>query len=209
MIPLSDQEHRPNKFPIITVLLIAINVYFFLTVNPASIELYALNVSDFLAGRNLITLITSMFLHAGWLHIIFNMWSLWIFGDNVEDDLGMIGYLLLYFVSGIVGSLAFVFLTSDPNAAAVGASGAIAGVMGAYLVLHPRNRVLALIPIGPFLTTARIGAPAFILMWFAIQFIGLYFLSSIDSIAYSAHIGGFLTGLVLSLLLRKRPTYAY
>jgi membrane associated rhomboid family serine protease len=206
VIPLTDEEYKTNRFPVITVLIIAANIYFFVATTEATFNSYALNAAELLSGQNLMTLITSMFLHAGWLHIIFNMWSLWIFGDNVEDDLGFLGYLLLYFLSGVAGGFAFAFLAQDPiNSSAVGASGAIAGVMGAYLVLHPRNRVLTLIPIGPFITTARITAPVFIILWFIIQFAGLY-LAGADGIAYSAHVGGFITGLILSLLFRKNTT---
>jgi membrane associated rhomboid family serine protease len=131
------------------------------------------------------------------------MWSLWIFGDNVEDDLGIIGYLFLYFASGIVGSMTFALFAPDPAALAIGASGAISGVMGAYLILHPRNRVLTLVPLGIIFTTIRINAPIFIGLWFLLQFVG-FTVAGETSIAYSAHVGGFLVGLILALILRPR-----
>lgn len=204
MIPLTDEEHKRNRFPIITIALIVANMYFFFTSTEATIESFGLNAGNLLAGDYLLNLLTSMFLHGGLLHLLFNLWSLWIFGDNVEDDLGIIKYLALYFASGIAGGYAFAIF-ADPASVAIGASGAIAGVMGAYLILHPKNKVLTLIPIGFFITTARISAPIFILIWFALQFIGFSYGEG-SAVAYSAHIGGFLAGLVLSMLLRNRRT---
>ncbi|HYC79529.1 MAG TPA: rhomboid family intramembrane serine protease [Candidatus Binatia bacterium] len=204
MIPLTDEEHRINRTPYFTYLLIAANILFFFMSNDITAEIFGVRAGDILSGQNLTTLITSMFLHGGLLHLLFNMWSLWIFGDNVEDDLGPVGYLALYFVSGIVGSYAFA-LFADPESIAIGASGAISGIMASYLILHPRNRVLTLIPIGFFITTMRINAPIFIGIWFLLQFVG--FSTATDSgIAYSAHVGGFLAGLVLTMILKKPVT---
>lgn len=205
MIPLTDGTNKPTRFPIVTVILIAINTYLFFSSNDATINSYSLHAGSLLAGQGLGNLVTSMFLHGSILHLLFNMWSLWIFGDNVEDDLGKFRYIALYFTSGIAGSYLFA-LFADPSASAIGASGAIAGIMGAYLVLRPKNRILALIPIGFFVTTARIRAPIFILLWFALQFVGFYLGG--DSVAYAAHIGGFVTGLFLCLILRRRTAQA-
>ncbi len=200
MIPLSDEEVLPNhKTPIITYLLIAANVIFFFMSVPLDAEVYGVRAGDIISGRHLETLITSLFLHANLLHIIFNLWSLWIFGDNVEADLGVVGYLLLYFAAGVVGSYAFAVFSS-PDSVAIGASGAISGVMAAYLILHPKNRVLTLVPLGFFFTTLRINAPIFIGIWFLLQFLG--FAAGGSEIAYAAHIGGFLTGLVLAFLFK-------
>jgi membrane associated rhomboid family serine protease len=203
MIPLSDEEFKPHRTPIITYLLIAINILAFIFILPEEAEVYGVRAGDILSGNNLITLITSTFLHGGFLHILFNMWSLWIFGDNVEDDLGIIGYLFLYFASGVVGGVAFALFAADPAALAIGASGAISGVMGAYLILHPRNRVLTLVPLGIIFTTMRINAPIFIGLWFLLQFVG-FTIAGETGIAYSAHVGGFLVGLVLALILKSR-----
>jgi membrane associated rhomboid family serine protease len=204
MIPLTDEEVRANRTPYLTYLLIALNNAAFFWATEADIELYGLRASELLSGANLLNVLTSMFLHGGLLHLLFNVWSLWIFGDNVEDDLGPIGYLALYFASGIAGGLAFAFF-SPPESIAIGASGAISGVMAAYLILHPRNRVLTLIPLGFVMTTARISAPVFIAIWFFLQFLG--FAAGTDSgLAYSAHIGGFVAGLIIALILKpKRP----
>ena len=206
MIPLYDEEHKTHPFPIITVLLIAINVYvFFTSTSQAVVDEFGLHAGSLLAGRGLTDLVTSMFLHGGFLHLLFNMWSLWIFGDNVEGDLGKIKYIILYFASGIVGSYLFAVF-ADPSSIAIGASGAIAGVMGAYLILHPKNRINTLIPLGFFLTTARIPATIFIGLWFLLQFFGFY--GGNSAVAYSAHIGGFVAGLILAVLLRERKAYS-
>ena len=201
MIPISDEELRPHKTPYITYILIAANVFFFFTSMPEDIESLGLRAGDFLAGANLLNVFSSMFLHGDILHLLFNMWSLWIFGDNVEDDLGPLGYTFLYLASGIAGAAAFAF-TSDPESIAIGASGAISGVMGAYLILHPGNKILTLIP--PFFTSLKINAPIFIGIWFLIQFVG-FSQASGDGIAYSAHVGGFIAGVILAFILRKRP----
>jgi membrane associated rhomboid family serine protease len=208
MIPLTDEEVRPNRTPIITYLLIAANIILFFMASESDINIYGLRAGDVLRGENLTSIITSMFLHGGILHLLFNLWSLWIFGDNVEDDLGIIGYLLLYFASGIAGGYAFAIF-SDPDTIAIGASGAISGVMAAYLVLHPKNRVLTLVPVGFYLTTMRINAPIFIGIWFFLQFLG-FAGSAEDGVAYSAHVGGFLAGLLIAFLLKKsEPQITY
>lgn len=205
MIPLSDEEFKPHRTPIITYLLIAVNILAFIFILPEEAEVYGVRAGDILSGNNLITLITSTFLHGGFLHLLFNMWSLWIFGDNVEDDLGLIGYLFLYFASGIAGGLAFSLFATDPSALAVGASGAISGVMAAYLILHPRNRVLTLVPLGIIFTTIRINAPIFIGLWFLLQFVGFTVVGE-TGVAYSAHVGGFIVGLILALILKPRQS---
>jgi membrane associated rhomboid family serine protease len=203
MIPLTDEESKPNRGPaIITYLLIAANVFFFATASDSDIEAFGLVAGNLLAGESLITLFTSLFLHGGFFHLLFNIWSLWIFGDNVEDDLGPAGYLGLYFLSGIAGSYAFAFF-ANPQDLAIGASGAISGIMGAYLILHPRNRVLTLVPVGFFITTLRINAPIFIGLWLLLQFAG-FTATEETGVAYSAHIGGFVTGLVLAYLLKPK-----
>jgi membrane associated rhomboid family serine protease len=201
MIPLTDEETRPNRTPYLTILLIAVNVWFFVTAREVDLDDFGLTAGSIVAGENLVTLFTSMFLHGGFFHLLFNIWSLWIFGDNVEEDLGPAGYLGLYFLSGIAGGYAFAFFAADPGHVAIGASGAISGIMGAYLILHPKNRILTLVPAGFFLTTLRINAPIFIGIWFLVQFAGFY-LAAETGIAYSAHVGGFLAGVVLAYFLK-------
>jgi membrane associated rhomboid family serine protease len=142
-----------------------------------------------------VAMFVSMFLHGGLAHLLFNMWSLWIFGNNVEEAFGVPGYLALYLMGGVVATLAFVFVNSDSTVPLVGASGAIAAVLGAYAVLFPTHRVLSLV--GWFL----IPVPA--ALFLAIWFLGQFSLGG-TNVAWEAHVGGFLFGLVAALALRPR-----
>src|SRR5262249_34301990 len=141
------------------------------------------------------TLLTCMFLHGGWLHIIGNMWFLYIFGDNVEDRLGHFGYALFYLGSGVFASLTHLLTNASSTVPTLGASGAIAGVMGAYMVLYPHARVLTLIPIFYFIQILLLPAPLFLGIWFLIQaFQGTFAITSAKEgagVAWWAHIGGF------------------
>jgi len=156
-----------------------------------------------------LTLITSQFLHAGWLHIGGNMLFLYIFGDNVEDRMGHFWFLLFYLLCGVVAGTTQVAVAPDATIPSLGASGAIAGVLAAYLVLFPSARVKTIIFIFIFITIVTL--PAFILigLWFLLQFFdGIASLSTVQQgmggVAYFAHVGGFLTGLIITLLLRER-----
>ncbi|WP_333784361.1 rhomboid family intramembrane serine protease [Thermocrinis sp.] len=155
-------------------------------------------------------LFTHMFLHGSWLHIIGNMWFLWVFGDNVEDKLGKLKYLLFYILSGIGAGLiqTFVsFLTGSENVPMVGASGAISGVLGAYLYLFPHARILALVPFFFFLTFVEVPAIVFIGLWVIIQITnGILTLPFADmgGVAWFAHIGGFFVGYKLVRVFRKK-----
>ena len=153
-------------------------------------------------GRELAPILTSMFLHGGWLHLAFNLWFLWIFGDNVEDRLGHARYLFLYLAAGVAATLAHVFANPGSTLPAVGASGAIAGVLGAYLLAYPRARVTTLIPIFVFIHVTVLPAWVVLGMWFALQFLsGALALAttqaSAGGVAWWAHIGGFAAGVVL------------
>jgi membrane associated rhomboid family serine protease len=155
-----------------------------------------------------LTILSSMFLHGGWMHIIGNMWSLWIFGDNVEDRMGRAGFLCFYLLSGLAaGVLHIVFNRSSP-VPTVGASGAIAGVMGAYLLLFPYARVLTLVPVFIFLQTIELPAVFFLGFWFLTNLLsGIGSLAAhtgAGGVAWWAHIGGFLVGLLWALPLRRR-----
>ncbi len=143
-----------------------------------------------------LSVLVSMFLHANFWHLAGNLWVLWIFGNNVEDAFGKLGYLVFYLVSGVVATAAFVM--ADPNATTpmIGASGAIAGVMGAYLVLYPRARIVSVFPILFFLPIA-LPAAIFLAIWF----VGQFFVSGTD-VAWQAHVGGFVFGAVIGLVLR-------
>ncbi len=158
----------------------------------------------------LIPLLTSMFLHASPLHLIINMWFLWIFGDNVEDYLGHFWYLTLYLIAGIIGTGLHVAFNPVSTAPGVGASGAIAGIMGAYLILFPSARVTTLVP---FLFIFFIRLPAWLVLgyWFVLQFLSgaataiAYSSQSSSGIAFWAHVGGFVAGVALIKLFPRRP----
>ena len=207
MLPLGDDDSGRRTVPIITYVLIAINVLVFVF-----IELPQANLDNFLTrwgtipsqivvGKGLVTLITSMFLHANWLHIGSNMLFLWIFGDNVEDAFGHGLYLIFYLVCGIVASLAQVLVSPGSTVPGVGASGAIAGVLAAYIVMYGSRPVRVLIQ------GALTNVPAYVMigLWIVTQVIaGFGSLADTQSggVAYFAHIGGFVAGLVLTFLLR-------
>jgi len=161
-------------------------------------------------GPSLLPILTSMFLHASWMHLIFNMWALYIFGDNIEDYLGHFRYLLLYLTTGVAASLLHVLFNPGSRVPSVGASGAIAGVMGAYFVLYPTARVLTLVP---FLFVFFLWLPAWVVL--GVWFLGQFLSGAATSIAYSsqtsggiafwAHVGGFLAGVGLIKLFPSRP----
>jgi hypothetical protein len=152
------------------------------------------------------TLLTCMFLHGGWLHFLGNMWTLYIFGDNVEDRLGKLGYLIFYLLSGVAASLVHYWSEPQSTVPTIGASGAIAGVMGAYFLLYPRAMVLTLVPIFFFIEILVLPAQVFLGLWFLLQFFqGLIPVGSTASggVAWWAHIGGFAAGAAIVYLLRR------
>jgi membrane associated rhomboid family serine protease len=221
MFPLRDSI-RSRSFPIVNWILIAASVLVFLLEQAIEfgfgevalerfLTLFSLVPSEFslLNPTAYISIFTSMFLHGGWFHLISNMWILFIFGDNVEDRMGPLRYLVFYLASGFAAGLTHVVFASNSSLPTVGASGAIAGVLGAYMILFPRARVVTLIPI-------------FILPWFvevpAVIYLGIWFLSQISSgllsigammpfggIAWWAHIGGFVFGLLMVRIFARRP----
>ncbi len=154
-----------------------------------------------------LTLLTCVFLHGGWLHLIGNMLFLWIFGDNVEDRLGHVRYALFYLVAGVVASLVHLLSGPESTIPTIGASGAVAGVMGAYLLLYPHAKVLTVIPIFFFLHMMVIPAPFFLGIWFVLQFFqGVASVGSVQSggVAWWAHIGGFVLGFVVIWICKQR-----
>jgi membrane associated rhomboid family serine protease len=217
MIPLKD-INPSRSFPIVnlTIILICSAVWLY----EVSLEEYEFN--HFIYNFGLVPmevfskpyqLFTHMFLHGSWLHIIGNMWFLWVFGDNVEDRLGKFKYLLFYVLSGfgaaVIQSLVS-FLTGAVHVPMVGASGAISGVLGAYLYLFPHARILALVPIFFFLTFMELPAVFFIGMWVFIQIInGLITLpfAGMGGVAWFAHIGGFFVGYKLVRVFYRRRSY--
>ena len=216
MIPLKDMTSR-RSVPVVTLLLIAMNIFVFVhqislspTALDAFIKTYSLvpsKISLALAGRRysleqaLLPLFTCMFLHGGFLHIIGNMWFLWIFGANVEDRLGPFTYLFFYLVAGIGSGISQVLFSWGSHVPSIGASGAISGILGAYIVFFPGSRILTLIPLFIIWFTARIPAAIFIGLWFLIQFLsGVSSLgtANMGGVAWWAHVGGFLLGVLLA-----------
>jgi membrane associated rhomboid family serine protease len=151
-------------------------------------------------GRQVGNVLTSMFLHGSWMHLIGNMWFLWIFGNNIEDSMGHARFVVFYLLCGVAAALLQVFVNPESRIPMVGASGAISGVMGAYLVLYPRVRVWTLVPIGFFLTSVALPAWTMLLYWAAIQALGGVvglFGEERGGVAFWAHLGGFVAGAVL------------
>ena len=229
MLPIGDRN-EPGPPAIVNIALIAINILVFVLIqlpDPAFTDGYSAVPAEITTGRDLVgpvivalpdgtsvqideapgprpiwlTLFTSMFMHGGWLHLLGNMLFLFIFGDNVERAFGRMKYLAFYLVCGVIASLAQVY--SDPNSVipSLGASGAISGVLAAYLVMFPRNpiRVLILLRIIPWII--EVPAVVMIGLWAALQFLNA-FSGQTDGVAYLAHVGGFIAGIVLAFVLR-------
>lgn len=207
MLPIGDDNSARRITPIVTYVLIALNVLvFFLELNngEAFIQRWAFIPSRFLADPvgDFVTLFTSMFMHAGWAHLLGNMLYLWIFGDNVEDRLGHALYFVFYILCGLAATFAQMAISLGSDVANVGASGAIAGVLGAYLIMFPRGRVNVLL--GRFVTP--MSALIVIGFWILLQIFSQISVFSASSqseggVAYMAHIGGFVAGVVLTFLL--------
>jgi membrane associated rhomboid family serine protease len=207
MLPIGDDNSARRITPIVTYVLIALNVLvFFLELNngEAFIQRWAFIPSRFQSDPvgDIVTLFTSMFMHAGWVHLLGNMLYLWIFGDNVEDRLGHVLYLVFYILCGLAATFAQLAISLGSSVANVGASGAIAGVLGAYLIMFPRGRVNVLL--GRFITP--MSALVVIGFWILLQIFSQISVFSASSqggggVAYMAHIGGFAAGVVLTFLL--------
>jgi membrane associated rhomboid family serine protease len=158
-----------------------------------------------------LTLLTSMFLHGGWMHLIGNMLYLWIFGNNVEDAMGHVRFVLFYLLCGIVAALAQALPHPDSTIPMIGASGAISGVLGAYLLLYPRARVLVLVPLGFYTRLVHLPAMLVLGFWFVLQIINSALLTQAGGgVAWGAHIGGFVAGMALIPLFKRRnvPLFA-
>ncbi|HXU36249.1 MAG TPA: rhomboid family intramembrane serine protease [Blastocatellia bacterium] len=159
-----------------------------------------------------LTLLTSMFMHGGLMHIGGNMLYLWIFGDNIEDNFGHGKFLIFYLLCGLAASFAQIFVDPDSPIPSLGASGAIAGVLGAYLIMFPKNRVRNLVFLGFFFTTIELPAVVVLGFWIVLQIFSQYtatYQHASGGVAYMAHIGGFATGLVLCFLFRTRQRTSY
>ena len=210
MFPIGDDNSQRRTLPVVTYVLVGLNVFMFLLELSAGdnfIQRWAFIPAAFAAdpAGNVITILTAMFMHGGWLHLLGNMLFLWIFGDNVEDRLGHVKFLVFYLLAGIAATLAQFALAPHSNVPNVGASGAIAGVLGAYILMFPQSRVNVL------LGRQIVAMPAVIVlgMWIVLQLVsGVGTIAYTDEsanvggVAYMAHIGGFAAGLLMAFLLR-------
>ena len=223
MFPLKDTV-RAREVPLVNWLLIGVNLFVFVIetrLGPQGLQrlVWALGVvpARFLSHpspREIATIFTSMFLHGGWFHVISNLWALYLFGDNVEDRMGHGRYLLFYLLTGAAASLTHVLFNPASRLPTVGASGAISGVLGAYLVLFPAARVVTLIPVFFLPWFVEIPAIIYLGMWFLSQlFNGLFSLAATGvigtygGVAWWAHVGGFTAGLLLVKFFERRRTY--
>jgi membrane associated rhomboid family serine protease len=207
MLPIGDDNSTRRTFPLVTYALIALNVLFFLvelTGGDSFILKWAFVPSRFLANpaSDFMTLFTSMFMHAGWVHLGGNMLYLWIFGDNVEDRFGHIKFIIFYLLCGLAATFAQMIFSLGSTIPNLGASGAIAGVLGAYLIMFPHARVNVLMGRGVIPTSALVV----IGLWIVLQlFSGVALVTSAaqtGGVAYMAHVGGFIAGLILSFVFR-------
>lgn len=211
MFPLKD-ENPSSRFPYVNIALIVINIAIFVLTLltgtfESTIELYGMRPIEVLAGKRLETLFISMFLHGGILHILGNMLYLYIFGDNVEDALGHGKFLAFYLGTGVIASLIHALTDPSSEIPTIGASGAISGVLGAYLVLYPRARVYTAVGIYLFWRIIMVPAIFFLGFWFLLQVFSasVTWLTGIsEGVAYWAHIGGFVAGALLILPVRAK-----
>lgn len=215
MFPLFDSI-KSSRFPFFNYAIIVATVYvfylqFFSSADPeAFITTYALIPTsvDFANWDTLLPFITSIFLHGGILHILSNMWFLWVFGDDVEGHLGPVVFLLLYFLSGVLGGFIQYLFMTDSSIPMLGASGAVAGVLGAYWVLFPHSRIKTFVPLGFIWTTVEISAPIMLGYWFLTQIfagvVSVPFSSEPGGIAFWAHVGGFVCGVVFGKLFQNK-----
>ena len=222
MIPLKDDNPTSGR-PIVTYFLIAICVLIFLIqIGSQSYKTGQLFYSyglipSVLMGHNqlpmdlyavpaFVTIFSSMFMHGGFMHLIGNMLYMWIFADNIEDNLGPKNFIIFYLISGIGAAMAQVLMDTSSQIPMVGASGAIGGVLGAYLINHSKAKVLVLIPFGFFSQLIKIRALYVLGFWFVLQFINSSMMHSEGGggVAYAAHIGGFVTGMILILFFNKK-----
>lgn len=226
MIPIRDDQPSFTK-PFVNYFIIGLNVLVYLLFEPP-VHSRAFQVFTFQFGliphdfvraiagvpqypraANALTILTSMFMHGDFFHILGNMWFLWIFGDNVEDHLGHFSYLTFYLICGIAAALTDIAITPSSDVPLIGASGAIAGIMGAYIVLYPRARVQTLVILIVFFTFWWLPAWVFLGYWFLIQFVATSVTAAsaqhqTGGVAFAAHVGGFIAGLILIKVFPQR-----
>jgi len=205
LIPLTDASRRPAHFPVVTVGIILVNFFVFvleLTGGDAFVLKWAAVPANIIAGHHWITVLTAMFMHGSWSHILGNMVFLWAFGPEIEDSMNPLRYLVFYLVGGFVAMLAQIAISPSSTVPNLGASGAIAAVMGAFLVTYPRDRIRALLVIFVFVRVTLIPAALLIGFWFLIQLFNVGSVAAVQTggVAYVAHVGGFVFGVLTARL---------
>ncbi|HET6485135.1 MAG TPA: rhomboid family intramembrane serine protease [Spirochaetia bacterium] len=203
MIPLGDASRRPRRFPVVTLSIIAVNVFVFileLLGGDDFILRWSLEPAGILTVHGVITVFTSMFMHAGWEHIIGNMLFFWVFAPDIEDAMGRFTFLLFYLLGGVVAAVAEVVVNPSATIPSLGASGAIAAVMGAFLITYPRDRIRTVLFFGFFVRVAYVPAVLMIGLWILTQvFSQVGAMAQVQTgggVAYMAHIGGFIYGVL-------------
>jgi len=206
LVPLADESRRPSRFPAVTTLIILVNAFVFvleLMGGDEFVKQWSVVPADVVSGHHLVTILTAMFMHGGWMHILGNMIFLWAFGPEVEDAMQPLRYLAFYLVSGVVASAAQIVVAPASIVPSLGASGAIAGVMGAFVVTYPFDRIRTLVLLGIFTRVTYIPAALLIGLWFLIQLfnqVGAVADVQTGGVAYAAHVGGFIFGAVTARL---------
>jgi membrane associated rhomboid family serine protease len=209
LVPLTDASRRPTSFPAVTAAIIVANALVFvleLLGGDDFVSRWSVVPADIVAGRHWITILTAMFMHAGWSHIIGNMVFLWAFGPEVEELMGRRRYLLFYLLGGLAASLAQVIASPASTVPNLGASGAIAAVMGAFLVTYPHDRIRSLLVILVFVRVTYLPAALLIGVWALLQLLSLGAVAqhpAAGGVAYAAHVGGFIFGAVVARLFAR------
>ena len=215
LIPLSDASRRPIHFPIVTVCIIVVNFVVFgleLSGGDPFVLKWAAIPANITAGHNWISIFTAMFMHGSWSHILGNMIFLWAFGPEMEDVMGRLRYIAFYFAGGLVAMLAQVALSPTSTVPNLGASGAIAAVMGGFLVMYPTDQIRVILLIFIFVRIKLIPAALLIGVWFLIQVFNVGSVAKVQSggVAYAAHVGGAIFGMVFArLFVDRRRVNAY
>lgn len=215
MIPVSDASRRPLHFPVMTLLIIVANALVFLLElagGDAFIGRWSFVPAQVAAGHNWITILTAMFLHAGWMHILGNMLFLWVFGPEIEDVMGSLRYLLFYLLGGLAATLAQIVVDPTSTVPNLGASGAIAAVMGAFLITYPRDQIRTILLLGWFAKVTFVPAIVLVGLWFLTQVFSqigtIGAMQTGGGVAYMAHIGGAIFGAVFARLFETRQRRA-
>jgi len=214
MIPLSDASRQPRHFPIATTAIIPVNALVFvleLMGGEAFVKQWSAVPADIVAGHHWVNILTAMFMHGGWMHILGNMVFLWAFGPEMEDAMGSLRYLAFYLLSGLVASLAQIAVMPSSTVPTLGASGAIAGVMGAFMITFPRDEIRTVLFLGWFSRITVIPAALLIGLWFLSQlFSQVGAVADVQSggVAYMAHVGGFIFGAVTGRIFESSQRIA-